>query len=108
MNKQIDDMRGDLIEIFDKEYDERRLITPHNTAEKLTALGYRKQSDVAREVISEILYAEQRIHRAYINNSISLSDEYKIGYFNATNNFLKMLAELRKKYESEGADDEEV
>ena len=49
MNKQVEDMRGDLIEIFDKEYDERRLITPHNTAEKLTALGYRKASQEGAE-----------------------------------------------------------
>jgi hypothetical protein len=37
-------MIDDLIEIFDEEYEKRRLITPQNTAEKLTAKGYRKQS----------------------------------------------------------------
>lgn len=41
--KQIEEMRSDLIEIFDEEYEKRRLITPQNTAEKLTAKGYRKQ-----------------------------------------------------------------
>ena len=43
-------MVADLIEIFDEEYDKCRLITPQNTAEKLTAKGYRKASDVAREI----------------------------------------------------------
>lgn len=42
MNKQIEEMRSDLIEIFDEEYEKRRLITPQNTAEKLSAKGYRK------------------------------------------------------------------
>lgn len=45
MNKQIEEMRSDLIEIFDEEYEKRRLITPQNTAEKLTAKGYRKHSE---------------------------------------------------------------
>ena len=45
MNKQVEEMRSDLIEIFDEEYEKRRLITPQNTAEKLTAKGYRKQSE---------------------------------------------------------------
>lgn len=39
----IEEMRKDLIEIFDEEYEKRRLITPQNTAEKMTAKGYRKQ-----------------------------------------------------------------
>lgn len=38
-------MLEDLIEIFDEEYERRRLITPQNTAEKMTAKGYRKQSE---------------------------------------------------------------
>lgn len=43
--KQIEEMRKDLIEIFDEEYEKRRLITPDFTAEKMTAKGYCKQSD---------------------------------------------------------------
>lgn len=43
--KQIEEMRKDLIEIFDEEYEKRRLITPQNTAEKMTAKGYRKQGE---------------------------------------------------------------
>lgn len=36
-------MIDDLTEIFDEEYEKRNLITPKNTAEKMTAKGYRKQ-----------------------------------------------------------------
>lgn len=42
MEKQIE---KDLTEIFDEEYEKRWLITPKNTAEKMTAKGYRKQSE---------------------------------------------------------------
>jgi hypothetical protein len=41
--EQIEEMRKDLIEIFDEEYEKRRLITPNFTAEKMTDKGYRKQ-----------------------------------------------------------------
>ncbi len=41
----IEEMRKDLIEIFDEEYKKRRMITPDFTAEKMTAKGYRKQSE---------------------------------------------------------------
>lgn len=47
-------MFEDLVEIFDEEYEKRRLITPQNTAEKMTAKGYVKQSEVAREIFEEI------------------------------------------------------
>ena len=43
MKEQIEEMRKDLIEIFDEEYEKRRMITPDFTAEKMTAIGYRKQ-----------------------------------------------------------------
>ena len=43
MKDQIEKMRKDLIEIFDEEYEKRRLITPDFTAEKMTAKCYRKQ-----------------------------------------------------------------
>ncbi len=71
-------------------------------ARYLVGEGYHKASDI----ISEIIVAEQKIHGAYIHNSFSLSDEYKTGYLKATSDFLKMLFELKKKYESEGADDD--
>lgn len=47
-------MINDLIEIFNEEYGKRYLITPQNTAEKLTAKGYRKASDIAREIIADM------------------------------------------------------
>ena len=49
MNKE-KQMVNDLIEIFNEEYDKRHLITPRNTAEKLIAKGYRKSTEVAREI----------------------------------------------------------
>lgn len=43
MEKQIEEMARDLTEIFNEEYEKRYLITPTNTATKLTEQGYRKQ-----------------------------------------------------------------
>jgi hypothetical protein len=43
--EQIEEMRKDLIEIFDEEYEKRRLITADFTAIKMTDKGYRKQSE---------------------------------------------------------------
>ena len=42
-NEELVQMYRDLGEIFGEEYERRRLITPQNTAEKMTAKGYRKQ-----------------------------------------------------------------
>ena len=72
-------MFNDLVEIFDEEYGRRNLITPQNTAEKLTAKGYRKASEVALEVIGEI------------------EQNFEIGYGGVLE-FRKLLAELKKKY----------
>ena len=47
-------MFNDLVEIFDEEYGRRNLITPQNTAQKLTAKGYCKSSEVAEEIFAEI------------------------------------------------------
>jgi rubrerythrin len=41
----IEEMRKDLVEIFDKEYEKRRIITADFTAIKMSAKGYRKQSE---------------------------------------------------------------
>lgn len=43
--EQIEEMRKDLIEIFDEEYEKRRLITADFTAIKMTDKGYSKQSE---------------------------------------------------------------
>ena len=52
--KQIKEMRKDLIEIFDEEFEKQRIITADFTAIKMTAKGYRKASEVAREIFEEI------------------------------------------------------
>jgi hypothetical protein len=44
-NDVLAQMYRDLAEIFDEEYERRRLITPQNVAEKMTAKGYCKQSE---------------------------------------------------------------
>ena len=38
-------MYRDLVEIFEEEYEKRRLITPQNTAEKMVVKGWHKQSE---------------------------------------------------------------
>lgn len=52
--KQIEEMYDDIVEIFDEEYNKRNLITPQNTAEKMNAKGYRKASEVVREIFKEV------------------------------------------------------
>ena len=42
-NNELIQMYNDLGDIFLEEYEKRRIITPQNTAEKMTAKGYRKQ-----------------------------------------------------------------
>ena len=71
--KQIEEMKKDLIDIFDEEYYRRNLITPQNTAEKLVEKGYRKPSEVAREIFelvecafSPALVYEGHTVKAYI------------------------------------------
>lgn len=50
-NREIEEIRKDLIEIFDEEYDKRRLITADFTAEALYNAGYRKKSENTVEVV---------------------------------------------------------
>ena len=87
-DKQIEEMRKDLIEIFDEEYEKRRLITPQNTSEKLTAKGYRKASDVAREIFEEI--------RALLYLNALQGDVFIGRYF--SEELETDIAELKKKY----------
>lgn len=61
--KQIEEMRKDLIEIFDEEYEKRRIITADFTAIKLTAKGYRKQSEWIS--VEERLPSEDEIRDEY-------------------------------------------
>ena len=57
-NREIEEIRKDLIEIFDEEYDKRRLITSDFTAEALYNAGYRKQSEG-----EWILHKPRRVNR---------------------------------------------
>lgn len=75
MKEQIEEMRKDLIEIFDEEYEKRRLITPDFTAEKMTAKGYRKQRE------GEWIYRENEFGNAYYACSIcDCQTRYKENY----------------------------
>lgn len=49
IEKQIDETRKDLVEIFDEEYEKRRIITADFTAIKMQAKGYRKQEWISVE-----------------------------------------------------------
>lgn len=51
MHEQIEEMRKDLVEIFDEEYEKRRIITANFTAIKMTAKGYRKQIEGEWEIV---------------------------------------------------------
>ena len=65
--KQIE-LEKELNEIFDEEYKKRGLLTASNTAEKLIAKGYRKESEVAREFANIIL--AHYPHTQSIHNTI--------------------------------------
>ena len=91
MNKQIEEMANDYYEAMLKA---RGTIWSMNEgapkwyAKELYAKGYRKSTDVAREIFEEI---EKLKHTKYDWNDYVEWDT---------------IAELKKKYESEGADDE--
>ena len=95
-------MINDLIEIFDEEYGKRNLITPQNTAEKLTAKGYRKASEVAREIFEEIeellirLADESKLLR---DKEINLDEKTQLnGEWIGVRLALRDISELKKKY----------
>jgi hypothetical protein len=75
------ELKKDLTDIFDEEYYRRNLITPQNTAEKLAEKGYRKQSEVAREIFEE-LDDMPKHHPSYVLYTL----------------LTKKIAELKKKY----------
>ena len=93
-DKQIEEMRNDLLEIFDEEYGKRRVITADFTAVKMNYKGYRKASDVAREIIEFI--------EDCLNRLIDIAAPSK-----SIANFIKIIKwhlciKIEKKYESEG------
>lgn len=87
-------MISDLIEIFGEEFSKRYLITPQNTAEKLTAKGYRKASEVAEEIFEEIYESikAEKFHHKSFGDLVYLADIDRI------------FAELKKKYTEEKED----
>ena len=109
-DKQIEEMRKDLIEIFDEEYNKRRIITADFTAIHLTAKDYRKASEVAEEIFAEIeqnlnnLIRYYKVKRKYVTE-IEYSEfeqrycDIKIRTFEER---LLKIAELKKKYTEEG------
>ena len=97
--KQIEEMRKDLIEIFDEEYNKRRLITPDFTAIHLAAKGYRKADDVAREIFEEIEEILDRHSISYLKVGEICGEHYYDGVMQFD------IFELKKKYtESEGTE----
>ena len=91
MNKQIEEMKNCLCDVLDFDYNDERGVTKvdaKSTAEGLYNAGYRKASDVAKEIFSEIedlFFKEYRI------------DTNSYDYMG----LLKKFAELKKKYTSE-------
>ena len=82
-------------------------------AQALYSNGYRKASDIAREIFEEI---EQKIAAALKSNYKVLPqviDSYEIyhtvqGKISALRGINDFIDELKKKYESEGVDDDKV
>lgn len=99
--KQIEDMYNDLIEIFDEEYNKRFLITAQNTAEKLTAKGYRLATDVAREIFAEI---EHTAKSALILLKFERDEDIRTIKSECYEDLLGYIAELKKKWEAEEND----
>ena len=91
-------MFNDLVEIFDEEYGRRNLITPQNTAEKLTAKGYRKTSDIAREIFEEIDKIIDKHYNRHIFGVEDLSDVEQEAVMNFSGDVTYDIAELKKKY----------
>jgi hypothetical protein len=124
--KQIEEMKKDLIDIFDEEYYRRNLITPQNTAEKLAEKGYRKQADienyipldvheslkrraverekaeVAREILGDIEKEVASKIPMKIQPIFNDDRDFEGGFINgktdALLDVLVLVAELKKKY----------
>lgn len=94
MNKQIEEMAEALAYSFQEYLDTDGCAYPDfvKTAKNLYAMGHRKASDVAREIMREV---RQALLNMVLANS--MGETYDIE---------KRFAEIEKKYESEGADDE--
>ena len=93
MNKQIEQMARVTCQMYTRQYEKRCAgvgecdykCLHYQRCEALYDMGYRKASDVAREIIGEI----EKINKQYRTTIASVIIGQK-------------LAELKKKYESEG------
>ena len=99
------ELKKDLTDIFDEEYYRRNLITPQNTAEKLAEKGYRKTSDVAREILDEIdnlfyslLYVGRDEMLTALRNQDTASFLVSRSGVTTLNVLCVLIAELKKKY----------
>ena len=90
MNKQIEEMARDF-----EDYACMSKFQAEIAAKAFCALGYRKASDVAREIFEEIEDALS-VH-AYT----SKSEDYSDGAYDALEWVDAKIADLKKKYESE-------
>lgn len=101
-DKQIDEMAR----IIDDNHG--FIVSSVETAEKLYTAGYRKADDVAEEIIHKLengidglvkVYIEERAKEFAIDTPLA---EYLSGKVDACLSIKFWLAELKKKYESEG------
>lgn len=96
----IEEMRKDLIEIFNEEYEERRLITAKFTAEKMSAKGYRRQGgrltvNVGAHELAEKMFEEKKLE--LIKEIFSEIEDVIVFKEDA-----RRIAQLKKKYTEEG------
>lgn len=98
-DKQIDEIYEDLVEIFDEEYNKRNLITPQNTAEKLVDKGYRKSTDLAREIFEEIeraFFKHYDEQVTYSSPTLPYHSREAVGF--SLNVLFMGIEKLKKKY----------
>lgn len=94
-DKYIEEMRhlaDEMGKAISNEYEKRVLADERKLEAVLIANGWRKASEVAREIFEEIEKA--------LDNSVE-TEHFKGTWFNFSK-FKQRLAELKKKYESEG------
>jgi hypothetical protein len=70
----IEEMRKDLVEVFDEEYEKRRIITADFTAIKMVAKGYRKQEWIS---VEERLPKDSERVLVYGEKGICFATRYK-------------------------------
>lgn len=98
--KQIEEMS----QIITKACETKKIISSYKIAETIYAKGYRKASDVAREVIDNILSKIRTMIREIEKverNGNSYFSEFNGSAKTTLEIVFKDLAELKKKYESE-------